>query len=150
MGGGLIPALIYSDDQRRRVQCVHCSHIFRQPRIPGSPIASFLGWLLALVIVTFIIAGFFFSFRDLASLLPSIPVISTIEEAVTMQPRVAAYLLAVLFVLIVIPCWIAALVSNIRFRKQFATNYQVKPLASLDLARKNTPQPELSSETRGA
>ena len=146
--GGFIPALIFADHTSRRIQCSRCAHIFRQPAIPSSPLASFAGWILALTVVLFTIAVFFYCSSDLASLLPSIPVISSIEEAITIEPRVAAYLLSLLFILVVIPCWVAACLSNAKYRNQFSTEYHVKPLSSRDIAKQISPQPEVSSESR--
>jgi hypothetical protein len=146
--GGIIPALMYADHTRSRVQCAKCAHIFRQPPIPGSPLAAFAGWMMGLIILPVIIAVFFFSFKELANLLPPLAVIDTIEEAIARQPRVAAYLLALLFVLIVIPCWVAACVSNAKFRKQFATGHRTKPLASVEFAEQNRPQPLRRDENR--
>ncbi len=148
--GGFIPALLYANHRHGRIQCTSCAHIFRQPPIPSSPLATFAGWTLALTIIPSVIAVFFFSFPDLASLLPSIPVISTIEDAVTTQPRVAAYLLALLFVLIVFPCWVAACASNAKFRKQLSTEYHLKPFTSHELAQHNKPQADAPIDTRNA
>lgn len=125
--GGFIPALLFAGHKQGRIQCRKCTHIFPQPSRPSSPLAKFAGWILALSLIPAVTSIFFFKIVDFASLLPVLPVISTIEEAVKDQPRVAAYLFGVLFVLIVIPCIVVACVSNARFRKQLAKTYQTHP-----------------------
>ena len=70
--------------------------------------------------------------------LPSLPVMSTIEEAIAAKPRLAAYLLTVLFFLIVIPSWISVCVNNMKFRKQFAKEYRIKPISAEEFARQNS------------
>jgi hypothetical protein len=127
--GGFIPALLFAGHKHGRIQCRKCTHIFPQPSLPSSPLAKFAGWILALSLIPAVTSIFFFNIGDFASLLPVLPVISIIEEAVRDQPRVAAYLLGVLFVLIVIPCIVVACVSNARFRKHLANRYQVHPPA---------------------
>ena len=148
--GGLIPGLLFANHASRRIQCTRCAHLFSQPALPSSPVASFAGWIVALTIVPIVAAVFVFCVPDLASLLPSIPVIATIEEAFAAQPRVAAYLLAVLLVLIVLFCWGAACLSNVRFRRRFSSEYLVRPLSPRDLAARNNLPPDAPNESRDA
>jgi rubredoxin len=143
LAGGIFSSLMYAEDKRARIQCTSCAHIFRQPPIPKSPLARFAGWIIALAVTLVVTAAFFFSFPELASLLPTIPVISTIEEAISTQPRVAAYLLVLLFTLIVVSFWLVACVINAKFRKQLSTEYCLKPLTSGELAQHNKPKQEL-------
>lgn len=126
--GGIMAASMYADHVRRRVQCGKCSYIFRQPPIPSATQAKFAGWILALTLIPVLVAVAFVSFEDLAALLPALPVIDTIEEAVTMQPRVAAYLIAVVVVLVGVTAWVAAVWSNFRLRRKYAAEFQTKPL----------------------
>lgn len=134
--GGLIPALLFAADQTHgRIQCVNCAHIFRQPRIPVSPIAAFAGWIVALLIVPILIAVIAGS-ADLASFLPSVPIIASMEDAIKAEPRLAAYVLAFVLALIILVCWAAAFVSNSRFRKQLSTRCRLKALSPDELAQK--------------
>jgi rubredoxin len=148
--GGFIPALLFADYTHRRVQCQSCGHIFRQPPIPSSPVAKLAGWLLAFIIISGGIAILLFSFPDLAALLLSIPFVATIEEAIIAQPRVAAYLLALLLVLIVVSCWTAACVSNARFRKRLSDKFHLKPFSSRELALRNGSQPGALKDNQNA
>lgn len=127
--GGFIPALLFAGHKHGRVQCQKCAHIFPQPALPSSPLAKFAGWILALSLIPAACSLFFFMIVDFANLLPALPVISTLEEAVRAQPRVAAYLFGVLFVLIVIPCIVVACLSNARFRKELAKSYHLDPVS---------------------
>src|SRR5436190_6664148 len=94
---GLMSAILYLDFleyQRRRVQCVRCAHLFRQPAMPNSPVTKFARWILVVTIGSLIVALLMFAISDLAALLPpSVPVISLIEEAIVGQPRLASYFL---------------------------------------------------------
>src|SRR6266511_3295106 len=64
--GGFIPYLLFAGHNLGRVQCSNCAHIFRQPPLPSSPLATFAGWILALTVIPVIVAVFFFSFTELA------------------------------------------------------------------------------------
>lgn len=133
--GGLIPALLFANDRQGRIQCAKCAHIFRQPRIPVSALAAFAAWIVALLsvpILVVVVVGF----ADHASSLPSVPIIASVEEFITAQPRLTAFALAFGFVLIVIVCWAVAFVSNARFRKQLSTEYRLEPLSPDELAQK--------------
>lgn len=134
MFGGLLSALLYAGHLRHRVQCVKCSYIFRPPPVPSAPVAKFAGWIFALLFISIITAVFFCFVDGLAGILPSVPGIDLIEEVVAKQPRVIAYLLATASVLIVIACWAAASISNIKYRRRFSQVYRVKPLSSQELA----------------
>lgn len=133
MFGGLIGALLYAGHLRQRVQCVKCLYIFRPPPVPSAPVAKFAGWIFALLFLSIVTAVFFCFVDGLAGNLPSVPGIDLIEEVVAKQPRVIAYLLATVSILIVIACWVAAGISNIKYRKRFSQVYRVKPLSSQEL-----------------
>jgi hypothetical protein len=138
--GGIVPAALLGDYMQGRVQCARCLHLFRQPPIPKSPLASFAGWIVALALSPFLFATIFFISPEISTLLPSFSGMATLEDAIKLEPRLIAYLLISLPVLIVIPCMIAAGVSNVRFRRQFATQYEVSPSPSPKFAPKEMPR----------
>lgn len=135
--GGFIPFLLFASHNQGRIQCSSCSNIFRQPPVPSNPLAKFAGWLLFLTAISVVVAIAFLADTDSATLLPSVPVIAFIEDAVTVHPRVAAYLLVLLFTLVVLPCWAAIWLSNARSRKELAAKYRLKALSSHELEEKN-------------
>ena len=137
----LSDSLAVSDYLRHRVQCPKCLLLFRRPPLPSSPVGRFAGWIIGVTVASFIAAMFLLSSKEVASLLPSNPVIAALEEAITAEPRLVAYLLVELLVVIFVSCGIVGVVSNARFRKQFAKQYRVYPVSPRELARSEAAAP---------
>jgi hypothetical protein len=139
-------SLLGSDYLRHRVQCTKCSIVFHQPAIPHSPVNRLGGWIIGVMIVSFVAALHFGAVKEVARGLPSNPVIATIEQAIKFQPRVAAYLLVELFVVIFVSCVVAGLLADVKFRKQLVKEHRVEPDSPGKLARPaETNPPTLST-----
>ncbi len=140
--------LLFTDYMRARVQCMRCLYIFRPPPVPSSPLAAFAVWILGVTVISGIVAVVLFCAPPLAQALPAFSVIPVLEEAILMQPRVAAYLLGALFVLIPVSCCVAVMFSNAKFRKQLAKEYHLKPLSRRGLPPPEAPKPEAPAAGR--
>ena len=103
--GGFIPALLFADYRWRRVQCLKCTHIFRQPPLPGTPLSHFAAWIACLTVIAMVVGVAGFAAPELAPALPSVAVISAIEHAIAAQPRTMAYIIASLVSLILTSAW---------------------------------------------
>ena len=125
--GGIFAALLIADHARHRTQCGKCAYIFRQPPIPRTQLASFARWMVSLTIILLFIAGIFFGVTDGGSHIPPAPVLSEFEALIAAKPRVAAWLIVFLVLLICIPCWIGGWISNAIYRKHLSAVYSVKP-----------------------
>ncbi len=148
--GGFLPCLLVADHNLRRVQCGNCAHLFQQPPMPNSPVAKFAGWISALTLIPIIVAVAVFAGADSPDVLPSVPVIAFLEEAIAVQPRVAAYLLILLPAVILFACLIAACISNVLYRKRFATVHRVKPAISHSTPGQHSLQPQSPNESLNA
>ncbi|MHA3773850.1 hypothetical protein ACXR0O_20135 [Verrucomicrobiota bacterium sgz303538] len=148
--GGLLPALVFANYTRNRVQCLNCGYIFRRPPLPSSPLATFAGWIVAVTLIPCVIALLLFASPEIADSLPSFSGIAALEEAIALKPRLAAYLLVVLVTLILAACWAAALVSSAKFRKQLSGQYRLTPDTSRDAAHQPMQTSDYSDEKRSA
>jgi amino acid transporter len=143
--GGLIPFLLFAEHNRQRVQCARCANIFRQPRTPRTPLARFTGAILCTSFLLTVAAMFFGAFAESPDLLPQLPILSWVERVIVSQPRVTAYLVTLLALVIFLSCWIAAAVSNSRLRKEMSDEYRLKVPSTREIARKAAR--EVPSET---
>ena len=132
--GGWLPFLIFARRNRNRVQCSQCAHIFQQPALPVSPTASLARFIILQTIVCAVLAFLFFYVPNLAKALPAVPILTGLENAIAAHPRVAAYILGLLFWQITIPCLVVAAVSAYRFHKQLAARFRLMPVSSRQIA----------------
>ena len=89
---------------------------------------------MGLLIFLVLLALALFAIPDPAEILPPLPVIDTLQSAVTAQPRVTAYFLAALFVLLPVSCWLAAWRSNANLRRQLSAEILLNPSTHRDTA----------------
>ena len=138
--GGIISALLFANYRWRRVQCLKCMHIFRQPSLPGTPLSHFATWIGYLTVMTVVAGVVGFAAPELAAALPRVPVISAIKQALVAQPRAMAYVIVTLVSLILISCLLAGAWSKVTFRRELLTKYQLRPLSAADLAKPSNPE----------
>jgi uncharacterized paraquat-inducible protein A len=124
--GGFLAAIFFEGSRFRRIQCRRCGHIFRQPFVPKSPVERFACAIVAVLLVLGCFAALAFQFPGIGASLPEIPFGAALEKAVLGQPRVAAYLLAFLFLVLPTCCLVVAMVASIRSRKRLASAYELR------------------------
>lgn len=133
--GGLFSALIFSNYQKQRVQCLKCMHMFQQPPVPSSPVENFAGVVQAITLVLVATAVAFYGIPVLTEVLPpGVPIMSAIEDAVANQPRTAAYLLVALVVSMLGVSVIAALLGKRGTRRRLSSEYRLQPPRSIEVA----------------
>lgn len=124
--GGFLAAILFEGGRLRRIQCRRCGHIFRQPSVPKSPVERFACSMISVLLVLGCVAALVFQFPEIGAALPEIPFGTALEKAVLEQPRVAAYLLAFLFLVLPSFSLIIAMVASVRSRKRLAKDYELR------------------------
>jgi hypothetical protein len=90
-------------------------------------LGRFAGWIAAIVIISAIIGLIWAALPETVPNLPSVPGIDLIETAIASQPRLAAYLITSVIVLLILTCLITSLVSNARFHGTLGEKFLLRP-----------------------
>jgi hypothetical protein len=152
--GQLFPALLFAHYTSGRIQCRKCFHVFRQPPLPVSPRSSFANGIIAAALLP-VLAAFIFSFSPkMDSDLPSIYGLGWLEQTFAAEPRLAAYLVASILILVIGVCFISGVASNIRYRKELSKTLHLNPPKAEELIPSGRPGSKHSegesSESEGA
>ena len=131
----------------RRIQCLKCTHIFRQPPLPGTPLSHFAAWIACLTVIAMVVGVAGFAAPELAPALPSVAVISAIEHAIACaavgdglhyrKPGVPDRRYA----------WWPPPGAKPSSGRELSTKYRLKPLSSEDVARQSHPEPNAAGAT---
>jgi hypothetical protein len=123
--GDFLPALLYADARRHRVQCAHCGYIFRQPPLPRTSLSIMATWVIGIMVVFGVFALLVIVLPDLADLLPSSPTLQAIEQFISENPKAVLFglvpMIAVIFLLSVCASWASNHAAHAKLRKQFRT-----------------------------
>ena len=125
--GGILPALLYSDSRKRRVQCGKCGLIFRSPRIPASPITATLGWIVLTVFLSFLLGFILGELSDTLGQSAVVRLLFVLQPLVTSNSYgVAAAILLCAVVTIVVFISIG-LAANFRHRRRILSESESEP-----------------------
>jgi len=125
--GGFIPALLYADATRHRVQCARCGYIFRQPPLPRTSVSILATWVIGIQLLFILLTFFLVLFPDLTALIPDLPLISAIETIIVNHPKAIAFGLAPIFPIVLVVALFASWSSNRRAHKLLKTKFETEP-----------------------
>ena len=125
--GGFIPALLYAESTRRRVQCSSCGFIFRQPSLPRTPVSDFTTWILGIVLLFGLLTVVLILFPALTALVPDAPLVLNMETFIKNNPKAIGVGLAPIIPLILIVSLLTSWGSNRRAHKLLKTKFKIEP-----------------------
>jgi len=124
--GGLIPALLFADAIRHRVQCVQCGFIFRQPALPRSS-ASRVAIYVILVVLSFAALTIILAMDpELTSGIPEVSALLTVEAFIAEYPRAVTLTLIPMLALLLLSLLVVSWVSNVRLRMDMRKTHKLK------------------------
>jgi len=124
--GGLIPAIIYEDSRKKRVQCAECGLIFKQPALPKTPVSRMAGWIVGIMVVGFLLTLILIIFSDLIALIPDYGVILYLEAIVAKNPMAIALGMITVMLALLFLAMISSLVSSRKANKKLREKFQTK------------------------
>ncbi len=119
--------LMIRNYENHQVQCARCLREFQPPGLPTTSLGKFAAWLFFSTLLLTIAAPAVFSFKELRDSLPVFPGSQFLEDTIALAPRVAAYWLLSLTLLIVISSVVAAVGSHYFLRRKLARTHRLKP-----------------------
>jgi hypothetical protein len=125
--GGFLPALMYADATRHRIQCSKCSYIFRQPPLPRTSLSRLSTWIIWIIIVFGVCTFLMIAVPEIDSLLPQSQVLNQIEQFISNNPSVILFGLFPMIALILILCLLGSWFSNRAAHREFRKEFETKP-----------------------
>jgi len=135
--GGILPALLYSNATARRVQCMNCGHIFRQPPLPRSPVSVLAMWIFFIIAIFVVLSFFMVIIPDLSSIIPKWSFLVSIEDFIKEYPRIFAFCSMAMTATLLLVSLLASFYSNFKFRNEFREHYITTPPAYYSSKRDN-------------
>ena len=144
--GGIIPALIYADSRRHRVQCGACRHIFRQPPPPRTSVSLLAHWVFWTVVVFAAVVVFLMAFPEVIPDLSKYPIVLELESFVATNPRAVVLSVVPLMGGLVILMPIVSVISNLRGRASLRKQFKTRPTSYFELPTDSTHEPRGSAQ----
>jgi len=124
---GLIPALLYADVARRRVQCTKCGYIFRQPPLPRTALSRISTWIIGIIILFLALTSFMIAFPQIVSLFPQSSSLGEVEKLVSDNPRAIILGILPMILLVTVLSMLASWASNRRAHAELKKKFETKP-----------------------
>ncbi len=124
--GGLIPALLFADAIRQRVQCGQCGFIFRQPAPPRSSASRVAIWVILVVLVSAALTVILAMNPELTSGIPEVSALLTVEAFIAEYPRAVTLTLIPMLALLLLSLLVVSWVSNVRLRRNMRRTHRIK------------------------
>jgi hypothetical protein len=122
---GFIPALLFADATRHRVQCARCGYIFRQPCLPRTSLSIMAAWVIGIVLLFGTLTILMIGFPEVTDLLPQSLTLQEIELLISDHPRAILFglfpMIAALLLLSVCVSWASNHRARAELRKRFIT-----------------------------
>ena len=125
--GGILPLWVYASATRRRVQCLHCGFIFRQPPLPRTPISILSTWISSIVIVFSFLGLVMASFSDVIAALPNPGLVDDLAGFIAENPKPVVYALLPMVVLVLAVCVLASWTSNLAAHRKLREEFLTRP-----------------------
>jgi hypothetical protein len=125
--GGIIPALIYSDRQSRKIQCDSCGYIFCQPSLPRTG-AEILGTSILLCYVAAVATSFvFLVFPEIMDVIPQPEFVKEFAQVISQHIEFFVILVGATAMVTLCLCLVVSITSGIVKRSRLSKKYLLQP-----------------------
>lgn len=125
--GGFLPALLYADSRRHRVQCLKCGYIFRRPPLPRTTLSKFATWIIWIIIFFSCCTFLMILFPEINSMIPESQTLKEIETFISTNPIAILFGLLPMVPVILIMCLIGSWFSNHAAHRKFRNEFKTTP-----------------------
>ena len=134
--GGIIPALLYADATRNRIQCPECGNIFRQPPLPRTALSRVALLIICTLLLCPIIVYILASFPEFVTDIALHPWLSYLERAISNNAKPVMLVLVFLFPLLFLMSLLASWVSNYSAHEELRKKHKTCPTTFPDAKEK--------------
>jgi hypothetical protein len=132
LGASLLPlidplaASVYPDSRHPRVQCDHCGHLFRQPRLPKTSAAKLATAIVVIQIVTALAVIMLVVWPELADIVPGSAWLEATATLLSSRLVPLLLLAGASFVLTVLICLVASISSSLAQKRAMSKRFRLR------------------------